>query len=141
MIVKQGNSSVNTYLIVNLTFIVIILFIITYSFFYPVWEGLNSFLPRLSSNREFISEGLTRSFSSIVRLDFEAANKFNPFGIRIFLFFIIQLIMRIGFLAIVKKEFIAVWIIAVADGLLSAALMLYCFAPFIDSLIKNYSNG
>jgi len=141
MVVKQGNSSVDTYSIVNAIFIIVILLIITFSFFYPNYKGFSAFLQQPGGNREIISEGLTRSFSSIVRLDFETANRFNPFGIRIFLFFIIQLIMRISFSVIVKKEFIAVWIIAVADSLFSTALMLYCFAPFIGSLLKIYSNG
>src|SRR5512133_1625777 len=41
--------------------------------------------------------GLSHSFSSMVRLQWKEAGEFNPFGIRIFLFFFIQFFLRLFF--------------------------------------------
>jgi hypothetical protein len=41
------------------------------------------------------STGLSRGFSSIVRFRFSEAQEFNPHSISIFMFFLIQLCMRI----------------------------------------------
>lgn len=41
------------------------------------------------------SRGLTRAFSQILRFNFQEAADFNPYGLKIFFFFLIQLLSRI----------------------------------------------
>lgn len=41
------------------------------------------------------SRGLTRAFSQILRFNFQEATDFNPYGLKIFFFFLLQLLSRI----------------------------------------------
>ncbi len=74
------------------------------------------------------STGLSRSFSEIVRFDFESAKAYNSYGLRVFLFFLIQLLLRIAISLVIKKrKVISVNRIVIIDAIFSASLYLYCF--------------
>jgi hypothetical protein len=93
----------NNYAIVNLAFIGIIVPIILYSLVFSA-DGLKHPVPSgtvLMRDKDTLSTGLSRSFSEIVRLNFKQARLYNPYGIRIFLFFMIQLLLRITALIII----------------------------------------
>lgn len=77
------------------------------------------------------SEGLSRSFSEILRGRFEVASNYNEHGIRIFAFFFLQLIARISATLLVYKSLVSVNKMAMYDGVFSIALFLFCFYPFL----------
>ncbi len=90
-----------------------------------------SFYTQLTDN-DSPSTGLSRSFSAIVRGDFKLANSFNPIGIQIFLFFIIQLGYRIGSVLLLtdSNRYIKSYIIA--DVLISIFGFCFVFKPLIS---------
>lgn len=91
-------SGVRSYLIINLVFAGVVIGIIAYSGIfspeknrYPV-ECVHETLTGMPCP----SCGLSHSFSYIVRGDLDNAFIWNRYGLRVFLFFVIQLIMRIS---------------------------------------------
>ena len=87
------------------------------------------------TGNESISSGLSRSFSEIIRLDFRSAYDYNPYGIRIFLFFLLQLFLRINFLSIVKSRAPDLSLI-ILDIALSVGIFLIAFWPFLINAVK-----
>ncbi len=85
------------------------------------------------------SSGLSRAFSEIVRFHFQQALVFNPYSIRIFGFFFIQLILRIAFSLLVTAKSSYANKIVVADIILSLIYMIYAFLPFITFLATQAS--
>jgi hypothetical protein len=136
--VKPGILN-DSYLLINLVFIGIIISIITYSLVfstdnlkYPVPSGSYLLSHEVSS-----SSGLSRSFSEIVRFNFRESKFYNPYGIRIFSFFASQLLMRIGAIFIAlhislkHRQFLIL-----ADATLSILLFILFFWPFIVHTAK-----
>jgi len=132
----------NSYLIINLIFIGIIIAIIGYSF---IFSGENLRYP-IPSGSELLtgtsspSTGLSRSFSAIVRLDFTAAKEHNQYGPRVFSFFIIQLILRIVssfLLYLISTE--GKKLLVILDAALSIILFTVLFWPFINILAEQIS--
>jgi hypothetical protein len=124
------------YRILNLVFIIIILLVIAYSIYYGT-PGREHPIPsgsELLTGKTSISTGLSRSFSAIVRFRFHEARELNPYGIRIFMFFLLQLLMRVsGFFIISKvnrKKFIR------ADIIVSVLLFIILFWPFLNEILK-----
>lgn len=83
------------YKIINLVFIFIISGVFFYAYLYPFLTiKINSScegLPYIYCK----SRGLSRAFAEIVRFNFKIALTYNTYSIRIFLFFLLQLIVRI----------------------------------------------
>ena len=129
----------NSYFIINLVFIGIILLIILYSFVftpagnYPVPSGAE-FL----SGTPVISTGLSRSFSAIVRFRFAEARQYNPNGIRIFLFFLIQLIMRITAGVSIFRTGSTYRPFIMTDEVLTVIIFVICFWPFIVNFFNQF---
>lgn len=72
--------------------------------------------------------GLSRSFSEIIRLDFDKARLYNLSGIPIFLFFLSQLFLRViftGLFAFYKKR----KLILIGDIAISLVLFTFTFGP------------
>jgi hypothetical protein len=141
---KTGKSRPHLapYLVLNRVFAGIILLIILYSVLYslekeryPIPSGSQFF----SGNRT-ISTGLSHSFSAVVRFDFQAAEKYNPYGIRIFIFFAVQLLMRLAgiFLSVRIRERNLI-VLFLADAMLSISFFLYAFWPFFSAVIQGCS--
>jgi hypothetical protein len=87
-----------------------------------------------------LSKGLSRSFAAIMRFQFRDAKNYNPHGIRIFLFFFIQLWMRIGALLLCnhvpgRSLSILYW----TDSILSVILFLVTFWPFLTGVVNAVS--
>jgi hypothetical protein len=81
-----------------------------------------------------ISTGLSRSFSELIRGRIDSAIEFNPHGPRVFLFFLIQLLMRPAFsLFFLKFNHKTIWIFL--DAGTSILLFIFAFMPFIQRLI------
>ena len=122
------------YRIINIVFTGIIVSILLYSALispnrnnYPVISFHDWFTGESS-----ISSGLSHGFSSIVRGELKRANEFNPYSIRLFSFFILQLIMRLSifFYLFRFKDKNKVYI-AVADAIASSVMFIIFFYPFI----------
>jgi hypothetical protein len=75
--------------------------------------------------------GISRSFSEIVRFDFQSAKDFNRNGIPIFLFFLIQLVFRILFSLIYSKNWTKPRNVIIIDSLVSILLFLIMFKNLI----------
>jgi hypothetical protein len=129
----------DSYLLVNLAFIGIILSIFTYSVIftdngrkYPVPSGAAILTGKISA-----SSGLSRSFSEIVRFNFRESKLYNPYGIRIFSFFAIQLLMRIAAIIFALHSDIRQRrMLITTDAVLSSLLLTICFWPFIKLTVE-----
>jgi hypothetical protein len=123
------------YTIINLVFIGIIVSVIFYSVVYSA-NGLKHPVPSgaaLIHDQIALSTGLSRSFSEIARLNFKQAKLYNPYGIRLFVFFIIQLFLRLAALVIiyyVPGKLQRSWYIY--DAAVSILLFIVFFWPFIQ---------
>jgi len=126
-------------LIINLIFAGLIVILILYSFIFSA-EGINYPVPSAGewiTGQTLPSTGLSRSFSEIVRLEFDRARKYNPYGIRIFSFFMIQLLLRIA------GSVLALYVRAgrlrtaiISDALCSSFLFVLCFWPFLVFFVR-----
>lgn len=89
-----NSNEIDSYKKINLIFIILIMFIFFYCLLMPFFNfGFRSScegMP-LSYCR---SRGLTRAFSQILRFNFDEAVQFNPYSLKIFFFFLMQLILR-----------------------------------------------
>ena len=127
----------NPYKLINIILAGIILLIIIYSIIYSP-EKSNHLIPSNSKtilNEESRSTGLSHSFSSIVRFNFEEAREYNEYGLQVFTFFVIQLFMRIFFLFSYDSilEFGHKRIILL-DSIISISLFIFFFMPFFEEL-------
>jgi hypothetical protein len=87
------------------------------------------------------STGLSRSFSAIVRFQFQEARKYNPNGIRVFLFFLLQLLMRVTGLFLIRRlPDKSVPALFASDAVLSILFFVVSCWPFILSFYINMSN-
>ncbi len=134
-----GSSSINNpYTVVNWVFIFLISLIFLYSIiFYPDNYPIP---PLLSILTEEIppSKGLSIGFSEVLRGNFQEALNHNPYSIRIFSFFAIQLIIRFICLMALYYSRFRHSIIAFVDTILSTALFIWCFYPLISYTLLQF---
>jgi hypothetical protein len=129
MKINNGFFLKEPYHIINLCFAGIILLIFMYS---GIFSADKNNYP-IKSACEIIkaepcpSSGLSRSFSEIVRLEFESARSYNEHSLNIFTFFLIQLVLRglVSILVYFKRNRISQ--IIIIDSLISISLYIYCF--------------
>jgi hypothetical protein len=117
------------YHILNICFAGIIIMIFIYSGIFSV-EKDNHPIKSACANVEghpCKSEGLSRSFSEIVRFRFDSAKSFNKYGIKIFLFFLIQLFLRFTASFIIYKKTMKQNSLVIFDSVISVSLYIYCF--------------
>jgi len=127
----------NPYKMINVIFASIILAIFIYSAIFSPDKSNYLFQSesRLFLDQDTLSTGLSRSFSSIVRFNFTDARKYNAFGIQIFMFFIIQLFLRIFFLlAYSSLKDLGLNIVITIDSIISGSLFILFFMPFLKEL-------
>jgi hypothetical protein len=125
------------YLIINIFFAGVILLIMAYSgFFSPDKNNYPVFcLHEKLTGEPCFSCGLSHSFSLIVRGRIDEAYQWNIYGMRVFIFFASQLILRIVFSIFylrypeTRKQLILV------DCIGSGIIFLIAFWPFIGSII------
>jgi hypothetical protein len=87
------------------------------------------------SNKKTLSTGLSRGFSSIIRLQFTKAQQYNSNSFRIFIFFLVQGIMR--FLFILVWESSSMFYkqrIIVTDAVISTVMFIVFFWPFLEEM-------
>ena len=84
-----------------------------------------------------MSTGLSRGFSSIMRLQFNKAYAYNPFSFRIFMFFLIQLLLRIFFLFYSRNSSHGeMRYIIIPDIAISTVLFIVFFEPFWREMVR-----
>ena len=137
-ILKAGIRN-EPYLIVNIIFAGVILLILLYSgFFSPDKDSYPVVcIHEKITGEPCVSCGLSHSFSLIVRGRIEEAYKWNHYGMRIFLFFALQLLMRAAFsifylkYADTRKQLILV------DCIGSGIIFLVAFWPFMVTIVSD----
>ncbi|WP_374121111.1 DUF2752 domain-containing protein [Flavobacterium sp. LHD-85] len=126
MSVYQG---IDSYKKINVIMVFIIMFVFFYCFFLPYLNfGLQSScegLPLVYCK----SRGLTRAFSQILRFHFQEAIAYNPFSVKIFGFFLFQLLVRFFINWIISSSLFRR--ILIFDVSISAISFLFCFYNLI----------
>ena len=126
------------YHIINLIFAGVIVLIFAYSgIFSPVKNNYPVVcIHELLTGEPCFSCGLSHSFSLIVRGRIAEAYEWNPYGMRIFLFFFSQLVLRLGFLWQSVKHPENRKHLIIYDSVSSALIFLISFWPFILNIFK-----
>ena len=96
-----------------------------------------SFYEELSGETS-VSSGLSRSFSEIVRGRFKSAREYNPYGIPVFIFFLVQFFLRLSISLMIYKKYITEGRLVLSDAAFSICLFLFCFSGFIKAFIQNF---
>ena len=86
------------------------------------------------SGEPCFSCGLSHSFSLIIRGRISEAYEWNQYGMRVFLFFISQLIFRLDFLRLSIKHPGSRKQLIIYDSISSGVVFLISFWPFINNL-------
>jgi hypothetical protein len=125
------------YLIINIFFAGVILLIFAYSgFFSPGKDNYPvSCIHEDLTGQPCISCGLSHSFSLIVRGRFTEAYQWNIYGMRIFLFFLAQFILRIVFSIYYFRYTETRKQLIIADCIGSGIIFLMAFWPFMASIL------
>ena len=76
--------------------------------------------------------GLSRSFSAMVRFDFEKASEFNTYGPRVFLFFVLQLVLRVSNILVLATRPVYLRKLALFDIAVSVITFLLAFWQFVE---------
>lgn len=126
------------YLLINSILAGVIILIFIYSgFFSPVKDNYPVVcIHEKLTGEPCISCGLSHSFSLIIRGKISEAYEWNNYGLRVFLFFALQLVMRIVFSVFYLKYTDTRKQLVTYDIASSIVLFLVCFLPFIESIFS-----
>jgi hypothetical protein len=124
------------YFIINLILAGVIMIIMGYSFFYSPDENR---YPVPCIHEKITGEpcpscGLSHAFSLIVRGRIDEALEWNSQALRVFLFFAVQLVMRIGLGLVAMSGSEKLRKLTVADAAVSSVMAIATFYPFLRSL-------
>ena len=127
-----------SYLIINIFFAGVILLIIAYS---GIFSPDSNNYPVVCIHEKLTGEpcfscGLSHSFSLIVRGRIEEAYKWNIYGMRVFLFFFSQLVMRAVFSIFYLRYPETRKHLIILDCIGSGIIFLLAFLPFIISILS-----
>jgi hypothetical protein len=127
-----------SYLIINIIFAGVILLIFLYSgFFSPDKDNYPVIcIHEKITGEPCVSCGLSHSFSLIVRGRVEEAFNWNLYGMRIFLFFALQLVMRVGFSFFYLKYPDTRRQLIIVDCIGSGIMFFVAFWPFLVSIFR-----
>jgi hypothetical protein len=130
------------YLILNIFFAGVILLMIAYSGIFS--PDQNNF-PVVCIHEKITGEpcfscGLSHSFSLIVRGRISEAYQWNIYGMRVFLFFMSQLFLRIGFSLYYLKDTNTRKQLIIIDSIGSGVLLLITFSPFMENIVNAFLN-
>lgn len=135
---SKGRLWNETYLRINIFFAGVILLIIAYSgIFSPAKDNYPvTCIHEKLTGEPCISCGLSHSFSLIVRGKFSEAYQWNPYGMRVFLFFASQLILRVAFSVFFIRNRTLLKQLVIVDSTGSAIIFLIAFWPFIANIFS-----
>lgn len=140
--VSDLNSRIRSepYLLINLILTGVILLVFVYSgFFSPVKDNYPvACIHEKLTGEPCVSCGLSHSFSLIVRGRISEAYDWNTYGLRVFIFFAAQLLMRIVFSIFYIKYPDSNKQLITYDIGISVMLFLVSFLPFIENLINQF---
>jgi hypothetical protein len=136
----KGRFRSEPYLLINLILTGVILLVFLYSgFFSPVKDNYPVVcIHEKLTGEPCVSCGLSHSFSLIVRGRISEAYNWNIYGLRVFIFFAAQLLMRIVFSAFYIKYPDTNKQLITYDIGISVMLFLVSFLPFIEYLINQF---
>lgn len=77
------------------------------------------------------TSGLSHSFSAMIRCDFQDARNWNPYGPRLFLFFLAEFLLRIVILIIMLRYPSSERYLIIADITLSTSGFLVAYGPLL----------
>lgn len=130
------------YLLINLILAGVVILIFIYSGIFSPEK--NSYpvvcVHEKLTGKQCVSCGLSHSFSLIIRGKISEAYDWNPYGLRVFIFFAAQLIMRIIFSIFYLKYPETNNYLITYDIAVSAMLFLVCFLPFIENIIRSFEH-
>jgi hypothetical protein len=136
----KGRFRSEPYLLINLILTGVILLVFAYSgFFSPVKDNYPVVcIHEKLTGEPCVSCGLSHSFSLIVRGRISEAYDWNIYGLRVFIFFAAQLLMRVVFsIFYIKYPDTNKQLITYDIGI-SLMLFLVSFLPFIENLINQF---
>lgn len=129
---RSGRGSGNSYLVINAVLAGIIILIFAYSVFfkpgdkqYPV-----KCIHEQLTGQSCPSCGLSRSFSSIIQGDLKAAEEYNVYGMRIFLFFLFHLVMRLSNIVYLLRKPVDVKNLVLIDTAIAIISFILAFRQF-----------
>jgi hypothetical protein len=128
-----------TYKTINWILAGVIGSIFLYSGFFA-YTGFTHPLPsayELLTGKESISTGLSRSFSAIMKLHLNEARQLNPHGISLFVYFLVQLFLRLFFIQQSTNRIYPLRQVITLDIILSAGWTILHFRPFIEDYFEN----
>lgn len=128
------------YLILNIFFAGVIIIIIAYSGIFSPEQ--NNFpvvcIHEKITGKQCFSCGLSHSFSLIVRGRIREAYEWNSYGMRVFLFFLSQLMLRIAFSIYYLKNASARKHLIIIDSIGSGLIFLITFWPFLENIVEAF---
>jgi hypothetical protein len=124
------------YLMINMFFAGVILLILAYS---GIFSPSKDNYPVICLHEKLTGEpcfscGLSHSFSLIVRGRIDEAYQWNPYGMRVFIFFVSQLILRVAFSIFYLRYTNTRKQLIIADCIGSGVIFLISFWPFLANL-------
>jgi hypothetical protein len=127
------------YLIINIFFAGVILLIIAYSGIFSPVKGDYPIvcIHEKLTGQPCISCGLSHSFSLIVRGKVSEALMWNVYGLRVFLFFACQLILRIAFSLFYMKNSGSRTELIILDSISSFVIFLIAFWPYLQRILTD----
>lgn len=131
-----ADASLRAYHYVNLLIAIAFVAVIIYSLIYKAnSHPIPAILTELTGEIP-PSKGLSASFSEIVRGNLDLATEYNPYGIRVFAFFALQLLLRAFFSIMVMLKRNGATSIILTDSIVSSLLFAYCFWPLIGYTLR-----
>jgi hypothetical protein len=130
--VKKFTSN-EAYFTVNIILAGVILLIMGYSVIYS--PDRNNY-PVVCIHEKITGQpcpscGLSHAFSLIVRGRFDEALLWNHYSIKVFLFFLVQFLMRCGLAIFLLRRELKTRIVQYYDAIISAFMALAAFYPFL----------
>ena len=128
------------YLLLNLIFAGVVVLVIVYS---GIFSPDRNDYPVACIHQKITGEpcfscGLSHSFSLIVRGRIHEAYQWNIFGMRVFLFFVLQLVLRIVFSLYYTGSADTGKQLIIMDSIGSGIMFLIAFWPFLMNIIKGF---
>ncbi|MCE5347064.1 MAG: DUF2752 domain-containing protein [Bacteroidales bacterium] len=126
------------YLIINIFFAGVILLVFAYSGFFSPETGNYpvACIHEKLTGEPCISCGLSHSFSLIIRGRIDEAYQWNIYGMRVFLFFVSQLFLRVAFSIFYIRYTDTRKQLIITDCIGSAMIFLISFWPFITNIFS-----
>jgi hypothetical protein len=144
---KKGNNTGQSlkpdfrkepYLIINIMLAGVIILVMVYSgIFSPDKDNYPvTCIHEQLTGQPCVSCGLSHSFSLIVRGRITEAYQWNIYGMRVFLFFFLQLVLRIGFSLFYVKFPDTRRQLIIIDSVGSGLVFLFAFWPFMVNIFS-----